>query len=271
MAGPVVPPLVSSAQIVFQSQSAFPNDPSAANELVTMRLDGSNRRQITSDGKNKFLPHFSPDGTRLVYTKFLTGRYDDPTSLTDVAVYDFASAAEALLTHTGTSVQPAFSPDGKRIAYGTRSGDSLWIMNADGSQARRIGVPSGALDDLRWNDFAWSSDDWILFTTAQNIGGCFETRLDKIRPDGSARTRVTDGGPNCTPMGKEQNGDADPGFSPDGQTIYTSRGFPIAPAGGPAAATERRLYAVSSSAWYPGKPGDRSLLVCAAELHRGRA
>lgn len=232
MAGPVVPPLVSSAQIVFQSQSAFPNDPSAANELVTMRLDGSNRRQITSDGKNKFLPHFSPDGTRLVYTKFLTGRYDDPTSLT-VAVFDFASAAEALLTLTGTRVQPAFSPDGKRIAYSTRSGDSLWIMNADGSQARRIGVPSGALDDLRWNDFAWSSDDWILFTTAQNIGGCFETRLDKIRPDGSARTRVTDGGP--------------------------------------AAATERRLYAVSSSAWYPGKPGDRSLLVCAAELHRGRA
>lgn len=207
---------------------------------------------------------------RLVYTKFLTGRYDDPTSLTDVAVYDFGSAAEASLTHTGTSVQPVFSPDGRRIAYGTRSGDSLWIMNADGSQARPVGMPSGALDDLRWNDFAWSGDDWILFTTAQDIGGCFKTRLDKIRPDGSARTHVTDGGPNCTPPGKEQSGDADPGFSPDGQTIYTSRGFPIAPAGGPAEATVRRLYAVSSGAWYPGKP-ETDFLACAAELHRGRA
>jgi Tol biopolymer transport system component len=247
-------PVVSNAQIVFQSQSPVPTDPGAVDELVTMNRDGSNRRQITSDGKNKFLPHFSPDGTRLVYSKFLTGAYSDPDARTDVAIYDFASASETLLTHTGTSVQPAWSADGRRIAFGTRAGDSLWIMNADGSNAHRVGAPSGALDDLRWNDFAWSSDDWILFTVAQNTGNCFKVRLDKIRPDGSARTKVTDGGPHCTPNGKEQCGDADPGFSADGKTIFTSRGFPVAPAGGPPNATERRLYAVSSSAWYAGKP-----------------
>jgi hypothetical protein len=77
--------------------------------------------------------------------------------------------------------------------------------------------------------------------------------MDKIRPDGTARTQVTDGGPNCTPHDREQNGDADPGFSADGRTIYTSRGFPLAPAGLPDN-TVRRLYAVSSDAWTPGKP-----------------
>jgi Tol biopolymer transport system component len=250
----VVAPVVSDSQIVFQSQSPVPTNDAAINELVTMNLDGSSRHQITSDGKNKFLPHFSPDGTRLVYSKFLTGGYDDPRAQTDVAVYDLASGSETLLTHTGTSFQPVWSPDGERIAFGTRAGDSLWIMNADGSDAHLLGAPSGAADDLRWGDFAWSSDDWILFTAAQNIDDCFKVRLDKIRPDGSARTKVTDGGPNCTPQGMEQSGDADPGFSADGQTIFTSRGFPVAPAGGPPNATERKLYAVSSAAWYPGKP-----------------
>jgi len=230
---PVVAPGVSNAQIVFQSQSPVPTDPAAVNELVTMNIDGSERSQITHDGKNKFLPHFSRDGTRLVYSKFLTGRYDDPRAQTDVAIHDFASGTETLLTHTGTSFQPAWSPDGERIAFGTRAGDSLWIMNADGSDAHLLGAPSGALDDLRWGDFAWSSDDWILFTVAENTDDCFKARLDKIRPDGTARTKVTDGGPNCTPDGMEQSGDADPGFSADGTRVLLFRAcFGATPANG---------------------------------------
>jgi len=64
---------------------------------------------------------------------------------------------------------------------------------------------------------------------------------------------VTDGGPYCTPDGMEQSGDADPGFSADGTTIYSSRGFPRE-APGLGSHTERRLYSFSSDAWCPGKP-----------------
>jgi len=217
-----------------------------------MNLDGSDLRQLTRDGLNKFLAHFSPDGTRLVYSKFFTGQYGDPDPETDVVVYDFAEDAETRLTWSGHSFQPAWSPDGTRIAYGSYQGDSLWIMDADGSNARRVGAPSGAVDDLRWNDFAWSSDDWLLFTVGQNVNGCFKVRLDKMRPDGSGRTMVSEGGPNCTPPGWQQSGDADPGFSADGKTIYSSRGFPSSPPGFNGQ-TERKLYALSSDAWTPGK------------------
>ena len=286
----------SSAQIVFM----FPGVPGDGNvqEVFTMNLDGSNRTQITNDGLNKFLPHFSPDGTRLLYTKFLVGKYGDPNAQTDVVVYDFASAKETLLTHTGRSYQPVWSADGQRIAYFTSHGSffgqnpSLWIMNADGSNVHQIGAPSGALDDKLWGDLAWSSGDWILFSVAQYTNNCFKVRLDKIRPDGASRTQVTDGGPNCTPFGMEQSGDADPGFSADGKTIYSSRGFPRAPAA-PFTGTERRLYSFSSDAWTPGKvetdlslpsapdciegvpkgspDGTRVLLfrACAAEAHAG--
>ena len=239
----------SDAQIVFEA----PGIPGGGNvqEIFTMNLDGSNRTQITHDGLNKFLPHFSPDGTRLVYTKFLVGGYGSANAQTDVVVYDFASARETQLTSTGKSSQPVWSPDGQRIAFGS-NGDSLRIMNADGSNAHRVGGATGALDDKVWGDFAWSSDDWILFVVGQFTNNCFKTRLDKIRPDGTARTQVTDGGPNCTPSGMEQSGDADPGFSADGKTIYSSRGFPRAPAA-PLTGTERRLYSFSSDAWTAGK------------------
>ena len=65
---------------------------------------------------------------------------------------------------------------------------------------------------------------------------------------------MSDGGPNCTPPGLEQSGDADPGWSADGATIYSSRGFPVPPAGLLSGAVVRKLYAFSSDAWYSGKP-----------------
>ncbi len=237
--------LVSNAQIVFEAP--VPTTAGRAEEIFTMNLDGSNRTQITHDGLNKFLPHFSPDGTRLIYTKFLVGGYGQPNSQFDVVVYDFASGQETQLTHTGRGFQPVWSPDGQRIAFDT-AGGPMWIMNADGSNPHLLGAPSETVG----GDIAWSSDDWILFTPLQFANNCFKVRLDKIRPDGTARTQVTDGGPNCTPMGMEQSGDADPGFSADGRTIYSSRGFPRAPAP-PLGGTERRLYSFSSDAWTTGK------------------
>jgi hypothetical protein len=51
----------------------------------------------------------------------------------------------------------------------------------------------------------------------------------------------------------EQSGDADAGFSPDGGTIYTSRGLPRAPAGAAPPVTERKLVALASDAWSPTK------------------
>jgi Tol biopolymer transport system component len=257
-------PTIDAPQIVFMTPGnggVFPPGPTNIPwEIAVMNLDGSGRRQLTNDGRFKFLPHFSPDGSKILYTKYAVGGYGDPNARTDAFVYDLATGREVPLTHGGSSVQPVWSPDGRRIAYLSYTNAALWIMNADGSSPMLLGRPSATLDDLQWGDLAWSRDDWILFSVAQNTNNCFKVRLDKIRPDGTARTQVTDGGPNCTPPGMEQSGDADPGWSMDGTRIYSSRGFPGPPAG-ITSGTERKLYAFSSDAWFPGKPErDLSLL-----------
>ena len=198
-----------------------------------MDADGARQEQRTFDGTNKFLPHFSPDGTRVLYSKFVTGEYGDPHSITAIAVLDLASGRETIVSPSGgvvwspaTPFQPVWSPDGTRSAFGTRAGDGLWVMNADGSGVHIVGRPSGAPDDVMWGDFLWSSDDWIYFTAAQNVAGCFKVRIDRIRPSGADRTKITDGGPYCTPPGFEQSGDALPRLSREGSAPYSARGVP---------------------------------------------
>lgn len=243
-----------------------PTGPTIDYEVALMNLDGGAFRQLTNDGKQKFLPHLSPDGTKVVYTKFSSGGYGSPDAVTDVFVLDLASGTEAALTTGGDNGYGTWSPDGSRIAYiaSARLGaastlpTTILTIAVDGGSPVTVGTASGAPDDWVWGDIAWSSQDWILFIVGQTVDGGFcNSRIDKIRPDGSARTQVTNGGPSCTPPGKEAVGDADPGWSADGDTIYSSRGLAMSPAGPPpsvSVVTERRLYAFSSDAWSPGKP-----------------
>jgi Tol biopolymer transport system component len=223
-------------------------------------------RQLTNDGKYKFLPHFSPDGTRIAYTRFETAGYGSPNATADVAVFNLATQTEKMITRGGANVQGTWSPDGNAIAFlsGTAapgqgiSVSKILIVSADGGSPQEIGAAAGTPTDMFWGDIAWSSGSgWILFTVAQNPdGGCFNVRTDKILPDGGSRTQVTNGGPNCTPPGWEQSGDADPGWSSDGLTIYSSRGFPFEPLGAPDGGNPiacRKLYSFPSDAWFPGK------------------
>jgi hypothetical protein len=71
--------------------------------------------------------------------------------------------------------------------------------DADGSNSQQVGPPSGALDDQAWGDspgraMVGSSRWW-----PRNTNNCFETRLYKTRPDGTARTQVTDDSPTAAP------------------------------------------------------------------------
>jgi dipeptidyl aminopeptidase/acylaminoacyl peptidase len=112
---------------------------SSVGELLTMNVDGTNRRVIVTD-PNSFIgyPEFSPDGRTVAYVTRVSG---NPQTHAIWTVSVNGGKATRLTQSTESAVYPSWSPDGSRIVYtsetpGTSGGD-LYIMNADGS-ARQL-------------------------------------------------------------------------------------------------------------------------------------
>ena len=74
--------------------------------------------------------------------------------------------ARLLVSHPATESRPLFSPDGKRLAFGsnrTGNGD-IYILNLESGELRRL-----TFDDSGEVLDAWSRDgNWIYFSSTSN-------------------------------------------------------------------------------------------------------
>jgi dipeptidyl aminopeptidase/acylaminoacyl peptidase len=118
-------------------------------------------------------PHWSPDGSTIVFVTTPTPRADDG-SLTDVWVYTFTdSSARRLTTNAGPDTSPLWSPDGSMIAYLSRPGDlvsvgnqNLYLIPASGGSPKNI----SAQFDASISSLHWSPDgSRIYFTSSQSV------------------------------------------------------------------------------------------------------
>ena len=113
-----------------------------AYDVWVIRPDGSDLRQLTGDGGIKRDVSWSPDGTRLAYT-----RSDSAGSRIYTVGLDGAPPL-ALSPAESQDTNPAWSPDGSQIAF---SAPALTVMNADGSGR-------SALTQISTSGPAWSPD-----------------------------------------------------------------------------------------------------------------
>jgi Tol biopolymer transport system component len=85
-------------------------------ELYVMNADGTNARQITSNGAANFCPYFHPDGNRIIYAS----NAGDPKGREfDILLIDKRGGKEPeRITYApGFDGFPMFSPDGKHIVW----------------------------------------------------------------------------------------------------------------------------------------------------------
>jgi TolB protein len=106
--------------------------------VYRMDSDGENIVPLTPAGQTALSPAWSPDGQRFAFTQLGAGRGG-------VAVQTLASGASLQVpgTATGLNITPAFSPDGRLVAYAhsDETGTDIYLANvADRCCAQRLTV-----------------------------------------------------------------------------------------------------------------------------------
>jgi Tol biopolymer transport system component len=107
--------------------------------VVTIRVDGSDRRALDFDGGT---PDWSPDGTKIAFYRYYP--FDDHNAA-DLFVVNADGTGLTQLTGAEQSYEavPSWSPDGEQIAYNGPAA-RVWVMNSEGMNRRELThVPSG--------------------------------------------------------------------------------------------------------------------------------
>ena len=148
----------------------------------------------------------SPDGKTLAFD-LLGDIYTMPIG---------GGKATALTNDIAWNMQPVFSPDGKTIAFTSDrdGGDNIWLMNADGSEARAVTNETFRL----LNSPAWSPDGQFIvarkhFTASRSLGA---GEVWQYHISGGNGVMLTER-PN------DQKDLGEPAFSSDGKYIYFSQ------------------------------------------------
>lgn len=156
--------------------------------------------QLTTSNGLDIGARFSPDGESFVYSSNRSGRFE--IYRRPVA----SSAGEVQITNDGKqNVNPAWSPDGKWIAYHSVVQHGIWVVAANGGPPRRLSAfgsapawsPDGrqiAFSSVEPNSFAWFSTGsgiptiWVVAADGSHLRRATSTNLPPgphVMPDWS--------------------------------------------------------------------------------------
>lgn len=181
------------------------------NEIYTMNVDGSNQKRLTFNEVAEFSARWSPDKTKIVYT-----RRETSTSVLQIWVMNADGSGQTRLTNTTTNDQnPNWKPDSTKILFSrctTAGVCDLFTMNPDGTG--QAAIPNGINTSGDEDQAAYSPDGTkIIFVGATST--FTNPNICTANADGSSRQNITN---TSSPIAYFY-----PVYSPDGNKIAVDR------------------------------------------------
>jgi TolB protein len=190
-------------------------------QIYVVNADGSERRWLTRSPHRDGDLAWSPDGRRIAFVRIrghlnghFGGRADiyvvnaDGNELHRLA-HGIAPALQAGAPSPGFASHPAWSPDGRRIAFvSNRDGNhDIFVVNADGGGLRNLTRSRRKRNRLEWwgpDGPRWSPDGREIAFRSDRDGN---DEIYVVNADGTELRRLThnsksDGGPLWSPDGR---------------------------------------------------------------------
>ena len=172
-------------------------------------------RQLTTSAGFDFSATFAPDGARIAYSSDRTGRFQ-----IYLRPVDGGERESQITNDSSQNIQPAWSPDGKWIAYHLALKGGIWIVPAAGGPSRQVATDG--------SQPAWSRDNSrIAFRRGDVFSLAGNDLLSGDRPqlyvvDAAGGTPVA-----LTEARSPEGRHTFPSWSPDGKRVlfasYTGR------------------------------------------------
>lgn len=153
--GRIVRPLADSISIDTEPrfspdgrQVYFTSDRGGSPQIYRVGAAGGDVERITFEGDYNTTPRLSPDGRWLAYVSKHEASFR-------LAILDLASRQVQYLASSEEIESPTIAPNGRLIAYTTRSGESSFLEFAtpEGGFRRRMAMAEGALREPAWGPF----------------------------------------------------------------------------------------------------------------------